>query len=136
MRKTALLFALIIFCFFQDGITFAQDLQWRFSLPAVFEYPTVKGRDPFSSLVQPKKKPEERPEKRPVPVITKSEYRVIGLVWDGGADVALITRGMNVWVAKEGEVIDGLKVARIKGKEGEVVLVGEDKIIKLKMLDI
>lgn len=126
--------------FFQAEVVFLQESQ-RFTLPEVFEYPPVKERDPFSPLVQPEEKsgkiPEKKPEKKPPQVITESVYKVVGIVWNEGEDMALITKGANnIWIAKEGMVLDGLKVARIEGEKGEVILIGEDKIIKLKMLGV
>lgn len=148
------LFIITVFLFFQNGAVWAEESEQQFSLPSVFEYPPVKGRDPFSPLVKPPPEKPQEPEKEikeksakkatkkatkkenTLPVITESEYQVVGLVWNGSSDVALITKGENIWLAQEGMVFDGLKVARIKGKEGEVVLIDRDKIIRLTILGV
>ncbi|MBE0478338.1 hypothetical protein IBX65_04370 [Candidatus Aerophobetes bacterium] len=148
MKSGLILVGVIVFLFFQGEIVFPQDAQ-ELSLPEVFEYPPVKERDPFSPLIQPEKKLEEEPvkkepikepvkepEKKPLPVITRSEYKLVGIIWDARGSIALVARGVNTWLVEEGMTLDGLKVARIEAEKGEVILVGEDKIIKLNMLEI
>ncbi|MCD6575072.1 hypothetical protein J7K97_05290 [Candidatus Aerophobetes bacterium] len=134
-----LLIVLVISLFFLHGKCFAEGE--RFSLPEIFEYPPVKGRDPFYPLVRKEEKVSKvtepkKVEKKPLPVVTHSEYKVVGIVWREGEGIALIKKGEKSWVVKEGMVIDGLKVARIEGGRGEVILIGKDRIIKLKMLEI
>ncbi|RLE12326.1 hypothetical protein DRJ04_06420 [Candidatus Aerophobetes bacterium] len=139
MKQVALFYlmmSIIATLVFSGELVFAEEPE-NFSLPAVFKYPVIKERDPFSPLIKKEEKPkEEKPKKKPLPVVTQSEYKLVGIVWYGERGVALISKGGKSWVAEEGQVLDGLKVARIEGERGEVILVGEDKIVKLRMLKI
>lgn len=146
MKLPSLFLMIMILFLLAGGLTFAQESE-DFSLPEVFEYPATGGRDPFFPLIVEKKeevkqKPQElksisQPEeKKPLPVITRSEYKLVGIVWQGEESVALISKQGKNWVVKEGMSIDNFKVARIEGKEGRVTLLGEDKIIQLNMLEI
>lgn len=144
MRLLSAAFLLpVLIIFFFRSIVFAVEEIEGLSLPAIFEYPAVKGRDPFVPLVkeekpvQPKKKtlPKKRkPEKKTLPVITNSEYTLVGIVWSEGESMALIVKKDKTWIAKEGTVLNGLRVARINGEKGEVTLVGKEKIIQLKLM--
>ncbi len=144
---TVCLLSLFFFSCLVETKVFAQPEE-DFSLPEIFEYPVTKGRDPFAPLIIEKKRVEEKkvvmpkaevkaqpgPEK--LPVITHSEYKLIGIVWYGEEAAALIRKNEKTWVVKEGMVFNGLSVARIEGEKGEVILLGKDKIIKLNMLEI
>ncbi len=135
----------VIFLFFGERTFAVEDLDITyFSLPEVFEYPPVKGRDPFYPLIQQKKekrqqppplssKPKVKEKEKPLQVVSHSKYKLIGIVWYERKGVALISGEGKTWVVEEGMSINGLKVARIDGEKGEVMLVGEDKIIQLKM---
>jgi len=98
----------------------------------IFEYKSEGRRDPFLSLIA--KKSEVKVEK-PLPreIVITSEYRLIGLVWDKKQILALIQKGEEVWIVGEGDLIEDLRVSKIGEKEGEVVLEGKKKIIKIKM---
>ncbi|MBC7190379.1 hypothetical protein H5U35_09320 [Candidatus Aerophobetes bacterium] len=82
------------------------------------------------------KKEEKKEEKKPLPVVINSEFKLIGIVWQKTGAVAFIAGRGKTWVVEEGTTVDGFKVARIEGEKGEVTLLGEDKIIKLKMLKL
>jgi len=135
--------SVVVFSFLLSEGVFGQEPE-GFSLPEIFEYPATGGRDPFSPLIIKKKeevkqkpKPLPKPEKKkPLPVITRSEYKLVGIVWYEKESIALISKKGKTWVVKEGMVFDGLKVARIEGEKGEVTLIGKDKIIQLNMLEI
>ena len=133
IRKGAVLVVVIVaFLLSQELIVFSQESQEQFYVPEVFEYPVLQGRDPFYPLVHQEK--VEVVEKKPLPVITQSEYQVLGIVWQDEKSVAFIAKGKKTWVVKEGMSIEGLRVSRISGDKGEVILIGEDAIIKLKTL--
>lgn len=97
-----------------------------------FEYKSEGRRDPFLSLIA--KKSKVRAEK-PLPrkIVITSEYRLIGLVWDKKQIFALIQKGEKVWIVKKGDLIENLRVSKIREKEGEVILEGKKEIIKIKM---
>lgn len=116
--------------------SFAQEDNENFSVPSVFEYPPVTGRDPFSPLIKPEKESKtESEENKIIPVVTHSKYKLVGIAWYERKGVALISAEGEIWIVEEGMSVDGLKVARINGKEGEVMLVGEDRIIQLNMME-
>ena len=92
----------------------------------------IDERDPFYPLIYKEKKIEVV-EKKPLPVITQSDYKLLGIVWEAKKSIAFVAKGGKTWMVAEGMSIDGLKVSSIQAKEGEVTLIGEDMIIKLKM---
>jgi len=109
-------------------------------LSQIFEYPPTKEKDPFSPLIKKEEKEKEekvvKKEEKLLQVTTSSEYELVGIVWCGGEAIALIKKRDKSWVVSEGMILDSLKVARIEGNKGEVILIGENKIIKLKMLEV
>lgn len=139
MRLALLSIIIILGLFLQPVIVFTQAHQPR-SLPETFEYPLTGERDPFYPLVQAPEKTEAKSTGKepasPVPIIIDSEYRLLGIIWDETGSLALVAKGTNVWLIKEGMDFEGLQVARIQGEKGEVILVGENKIIQLKMFEI
>ena len=135
MKILAILVIGIIAIFSVPGeVVLSEEFQEQFFLPLVFKYPVVQGRDPFYPLVQAEKKIEVVEEK-PLLVVTQSAYKVVGIAWEGKKNIALIAKEGQTWMVEEGMFVDGLRVLRIQGQEGEVTLVGEDRIIKLKMLE-
>lgn len=107
-------------------------------LSPVFEYKVENRRDPFSSLiveekkVKPKRTSSKVVKKAKPRIITHSDYKLIGLVWDDKESLAIIERGEKTWLVKEGSLVNSFRVARIEGKKGEVILWGENEIIQLK----
>jgi len=99
----------------------------------IFEYKSEGRRDPFLSLMVIKESEVkvEKPLSREI--VSASEYRLIGLIWDKKQILALIQKGEKVWIVGEGDLIEDLRVSKIGEKEGEVILEGEKKIIKIKM---
>ena len=135
MKIVAILVIGIIAIFSVPGeVVLSEEFQEQFSLPSVFEYPVTQGRDPFYPLVQAEEKIEVVEEK-PLPVVTQSAYKLVGIAWEGKKSIALIAKEGQTWMVEEGMVVNGLRVLRIQGQEGEVTLVGEDRIIKLKRLE-
>jgi len=135
---------LLLFFFFCTAGGFSDEKVEDLSLPVIFEYPSISGRDPFVPLVKEKKplvvrkvspKPRPKPEKKILPVVTNSGYTLVGIVWSGEEGMALIEKKGKTWIVKEGMILDGLRVARIKGEKGEVILIGKDKIIKLRLME-
>lgn len=143
MRSLAfiMLFLLLFFFFYTAG-GFSDEKVEDLSLPVIFEYPSISGRDPFVPLVKEKKplvvrkvSPKPKPERKILPVVTNSGYTLVGIVWSGEEGMALIEKKGKTWIVKEGMILDGLRVARIKGEKGEVILIGKDKIIKLRLME-
>ncbi len=98
----------------------------------IFEYKSEGRRDPFLSLIA--KKLEVKVEKSlPREIVITSEYKLIGLVWDKKQILALIQKGKKVWIVGKGDLIEDLRVSKIREEEGEVLLEGKKKIIKVKM---
>ncbi len=98
----------------------------------IFEYKSEGRRDPFLSLIA--KKIEVKVEKSlPREIVITSEYKLIGLVWDKKQILALIQKGKKVWIVGKGDLIEDLRVSKIREEEGEVLLEGKKKIIKVKM---
>lgn len=118
--------------FFLGTVVFSQESQEKFSIPVVFEYPGVDERDPFYPLIY-EEETIEVVEKKPLPVITQSDYELLGIAWEAKKSMAFIAKGGKTWMVAEGMSIDELKVLSIQAKEGKVTLIGEDMIIKLKM---
>jgi len=139
-----------------------RDIEIESFLPPVFLYDSEGLRDPFIPLVTKKKivvveekrktrpeaeKPEktkqeiEKPEKtkqeiekpKPKKIVTHSAYRLIGLVWDKKRVFALIQGKDGKWIAKKGDQIGKFQVFKMEAKKGEVILMGENEIIKLRI---
>lgn len=129
-----------------------RDLEIESFLPPVFLYDSEGLRDPFIPLVTKKKivvveekrktRPEaEKPEKtkqeiekpKPKKIVTHSAYRLIGLVWDKKRVFALIQGKDGKWIAKKGDQIGKFQVFKMEAKKGEVILMGENEIIKLRI---
>ena len=97
--------------------------------PDAFQYPRAVGRDPFQPLV--------REEVTQAEVVENTGgFELLGITWNGRVSLALITYRNTNWLVSEGMQIADLKVDRIEGKRGEVVLSGDEKIVILRMLDI
>ena len=80
--------------------------------------------------------PETRQEvekSRPKKIVTESGYRLIGLVWDKKGVFALIEGKDGKWIVKKGDQIGKFQVFKVEAKKGEVTLIGEEKIVKLRM---
>ncbi|MCD6256942.1 hypothetical protein J7J45_02610 [Candidatus Aerophobetes bacterium] len=143
MRDLAfIMLFLLLFFFFCTAGGFSDEKVEDLSLPVIFEYPSISGRDPFVPLVKEKKplvvrkvSPKPKSEKKILPVVTNSGYTLVGIVWSGEEGMALIEKKGKTWIVKEGMILDGLRVARIKGEKGEVILIGKDKIIKLRLME-
>lgn len=99
-------------------------------LTTAFEYPESVGRDPFDPLIR------EEVTQGPEVVESASGFELLGITWDGTASLALITHEAKNWLVSEGMKIADLEVDRIDGKNGEVVLLGDERIVILRMLDI
>ncbi len=129
-----------------------RDIEIESFLPPVFLYDSEGLRDPFIPLVTKKKivvveeerktRPEaEKPEKtkqeiekpKPKKITADSEYRLIGLVWDKKRVFALIQGKDGKWIAKKGDQIGKFQVFKMEAKKGEVILMGESEIIKLRI---
>ncbi len=118
-------------------------------LPPIFLYNSEGLRDPFIPLVTKEKRvvveesmetrpqvPETRQEvkkSQPKKIVTESGYRLIGLVWDKKGVFALIEGKDGKWIVKKGDRIGEFQVFKLEAKKGEVTLVGEKKIVKLRM---
>lgn len=113
----------------------------QFSIPSVFIYDSKGKRDPFVSLVvkvveEEKAIPEAgEPEVKEVPVsiLEESEYVLLGLIWDQEKVLALIQTTTGKWIVGKGSFVDEFLVSEIDKEEEEVVLVGEKKVIKLRI---
>lgn len=129
-----------------------RDLEIESFLPAVFLYNSEGRRDPFIPLVAKKKivvveekrktrLEAEKPEKteqeiekpKPKKITADSEYRLIGLVWDKKGVFALIQGKEGKWIVKKGDQIGKFQVLKMEAKKGEVSLMGENEIVKLRM---
>ena len=121
-------------------------------LPPIFLYNSEGLRDPFIPLVTKEKiiiveqrkktRPEvEKPEKtsptvkkpKSKKIVTYSGYRLIGLVWDKKGIFALIEGKGGKWIVKKGDRIGKFQVFKVESKKGEVTLMGENEIVKLRM---
>jgi hypothetical protein len=121
-------------------------------LPPFFLYNSEGLRDPFIPLVTKEKivvveekeriTPEvekaekiEQKVKKPKPrkITTDSGYRLIGLVWDKKGGFALIRGKDGKWIAKKGDQIGKFQVSKIYPQKGEVALINENEIVKLRM---
>ncbi len=137
LRVKVILIGSIIFLLFSPLSWSLEDLNEKYLLPPVFEYKVENRRDPFLSLIveEKKAKPEAAsPEvvKEEPKIITQSDYKLVGFVWDEKESLAIIEKEGRIWLVKEGNLINGFRVARVEGKGGEVILWGEDEIIQLK----
>lgn len=137
LRIEVILIGSIIFLLFSPLSWSLEDLNEKYLLPPVFEYKVENRRDPFLSLIveEKKAKPEAAsPEvvKEEPKIITQSDYKLVGFVWDEKESLAIIEKEGRIWLVKEGNLINGFRVARVEGKRGEVILWGEDEIIQLK----
>ncbi|MFQ5835158.1 MAG: hypothetical protein ACE5HR_04470 [bacterium] len=126
-----------------------RDLEIESFLPPVFLYNSEGRRDPFIPLVAKERKvvveesmetrpqvPETRQEvekSKPKKIVTESGYRLIGLVWDKKRVFALIQGKDGKWIVKKGDRIGEFQVFKVEAKKGEVTLIGEEKIVKLRM---
>jgi len=126
-----------------------RDIEIESFLPPIFLYNSEGLRDPFIPLVAKEKivvveesmktrpqVPETRQEvgkSRPKKIVTESGYRLIGLVWDKKGVFALIEGKDGKWIVKKGDRIGEFQVFKVEAKKGEVTLVGEEKIVKLRM---
>jgi len=119
-----------------------RDIEIESFLPPIFLYNSEGLRDPFIPLVAKEKivvveeSMETRPqvpETRPKKIVTESGYRLIGLVWDKKGVFALIEGKDGKWIVKKGDQIGKFQVFEIEAKKGEVTLIGEEKIVKLRM---
>jgi len=99
----------------------------------IFEYKSEGRRDPFLSLMVIKKSEVKVEKPLPRGIVITSEYKLIGLVWDKKQILALIQKGKKVWIVGKGDLIEDLRVSKIREEEGEVLLEGKKKIIKIKM---
>ena len=117
-----------------------RDIEIESFLPPIFLYNSEGLRDPFIPLVTKEKivekaeKTEQKVEKpKPKKITTDSGYRLIGLVWDKKGVFALIEGKDGKWIVKKGDQIGKFQVFKLEAKKGEVTLVGEKKIVKLRM---
>lgn len=117
-----------------------RDIEIESFLPPIFLYNSEGLRDPFIPLVAKEKiveKAEKREQKvekpKPKKITTDSGYRLIGLVWDKKGVFALIEGKDGKWIVKKGDQIGKFQVFKIEAKKGEVTLIGEEKIVKLRM---
>ncbi len=117
-----------------------RDIEIESFLPPIFLYNSEGLRDPFIPLVAKEKivekveKREQKVEKpKPKKITTDSGYRLIGLVWDKKGVFALIEGKDGKWIVKKGDQIGKFQVFKLEAKKGEVTLVGEEKIVKLRM---
>lgn len=129
-----------------------RDLEIESFLPPVFLYNSEERRDPFIPLVAKKKivvveekrktrleagKPEKTEQKiekpKPKKITADSGYRLIGLVWDKKGVFALIQGKEGKWIVKKGDQIGKFQVLKMEAKKGEVSLMGENEIVKLRM---
>jgi len=129
-----------------------RDIEIEFFLPPIFLYNSEGLRDPFTPLVAKEKivvveekeritpeleraeKTEQKVEKpKPKKITADSGYRLIGLVWDKKGVFALIEGKDGKWIVKKGDRIGEFQVFKVEAKKGEVTLIGEEKIVKLKM---
>ncbi len=117
-----------------------RDIEIESFLPPIFLYNSEGLRDPFIPLVAKEKivekaeKTEQKVEKpKPKKITTDSGYRLIGLVWDKKGVFALIEGKDGKWIVKKGDQIGKFQVFKIEAKKGEVTLIGEEKIVKLRM---
>jgi len=117
-----------------------RDIEIESFLPPIFLYNSEGLRDPFIPLVAKEKiveKAEKREQKvekpKPKKITTDSGYRLIGLVWDKKGVFALIEGKDGKWIVKKGDRIGKFQVFKLEAKKGEVTLVGEEKIVKLRM---
>ena len=113
----------------------------QFSIPSVFIYDSKGTRDPFISLVvkveeEEKVEPEAgdaEAKEAPLSILEESEYVLLGLMWDEEKVLALIKTTTGKWIVGKGSFVDEFLVSEINKEKEEVVLVGENKIIKLRM---
>jgi Tfp pilus assembly protein PilP len=117
-----------------------RDIEIESFLPPIFLYNSEGLRDPFIPLVTKEKivekaeKTEQKVEKpKPKKITTDSGYRLIGLVWDKKGVFALIEGKDGKWIVKKGDQIGKFQVLKVEAKKGEVTLIGEEKIVKLRM---
>jgi hypothetical protein len=129
-----------------------RDIEIESFLPPIFFYNSEGLRDPFIPLVAKEKivvveekkriapevekaeKTKQKVEKpKPKKITTDSGYRLIGLVWDKKGVFALIEGKNGKWIVKKDDQIEKFQVFKIEAKKGEVSLIGEEKIVKLKM---
>ncbi|TET93046.1 hypothetical protein E3J33_02685 [Candidatus Aerophobetes bacterium] len=117
-----------------------RDIEIESFLPPIFLYNSEGLRDPFIPLVAKEKivekaeKTEQKVEKpKPKKITTDSGYRLIGLVWDKKGVFALIEGKDGKWIVKKGDQIGKFQVLKVEAKKGEVTLIGEEKIVKLRM---
>jgi len=117
-----------------------RDIEIESFLPPIFLYNSEGLRDPFIPLVAKEKiveKAEKREQKvekpKPKKITTDSGYRLIGLVWDKKGVFALIEGKDGKWIVKKGDQIGKFQVFKLEAKKGEVTLIGEEKIVKLRM---
>ncbi|MFQ6066444.1 MAG: hypothetical protein ACE5K3_04090 [bacterium] len=121
-------------------------------LPPIFLYKSEGLRDPFIPLITEEKSTIVEEKKEPPPEIAKPEiikqevekpkskkivsqsgYRLIGLVWDKKGVFALIEGKDGKWIVKKGDRIGKFQVFKVESKKGEVILMGENEIVKLRM---
>ena len=117
-----------------------RDIEIESFLPPIFLYNSEGLRDPFIPLVTKEKivekaeKTEQKVEKpKPKKITADSGYRLIGLVWDKKGVFALIEGKDGKWIVKKGDRIGKFQVFKVEAKKGEVTLIGEEKIVKLRM---
>lgn len=117
-----------------------RDIEIESFLPPIFLHNSEGLRDPFIPLVAKEKiveKAEKREQKvekpKPKKITTDSGYRLIGLVWDKKGVFALIEGKDGKWIVKKGDQIGKFQVFKLEAKKGEVTLIGEEKIVKLRM---
>ena len=138
LRIKITLMGSIMFLFFSPFSWSLEKLSEEDLLPPVFEYKVENRRDPFSSLiveekkVKPKKTLPEVVKKAEPRIVTQSDYKLVGIVWDKKESLAIIEKGEKTWLVKEGSLVNSFRVARIEGKKGEVILWGTNEIIQLK----
>jgi len=147
MRWTTLIFSIFLMVLFSP-ISFCStrvSLQEEMvSYPdlfssSVFKYKDEGRRDPFVPLlkkeIEEEKKAElktEKPTLRKV-VIGSSKYSLIGLVWDEEGALAIIQADNRSWIVREGDTIDNFMISRIEGERGQVILMGEKQVVKLRI---
>ncbi len=128
-----------------------RDLEIESFLPPVFFYNSEGRRDPFIPLVakkkiivvkekeetkrveKPKETEQETEKPKPKKIVIHSGDRLIGLVWDKKGVFALIQGKDGKWIVKKGDQIGKFQVFKIDSKKGEVTLIGENEIVKLRM---
>jgi len=101
-----------------------------------FQYKSEERRDPFVSLLSKKRVyKSSKPNKLAVSpkILLNSKYKLVGLVGDEKGILAIIQEEKKIWIVKRGDIIKNFVISEIKRDTGEVILIGKDGVIKLKI---